>query len=91
MGLDWEKILICGRSTEGDDLLAGHGNKTYDLEPNIYFVPTIVYDDNFDDNMQEMSLLDFTAVVCSKIRGDKPRICDNKTLPRRKSFSDYFF
>ncbi|XP_044259094.1 uncharacterized protein LOC123007737 [Tribolium madens] len=91
VGIDWGKISNCATTSQGDDLLAKHGVKTYDLEPNISFVPTVVYDDKFDDNLQEMSLVDFAAVVCSKIRGDKPRICDNKMLPQRRRLSDYFF
>ncbi|EEZ97810.1 Gamma-interferon-inducible lysosomal thiol reductase-like Protein [Tribolium castaneum] len=87
VGINWGKITKCATTNQGDDLLAKHGSRTYDLEPNISFVPTVVYDDQFDDNLQEMSLVDFAAVVCSKIRSDKPRICDNKTLPQRRFFS----
>ncbi|XP_063908749.1 GILT-like protein 1 [Zophobas morio] len=90
INLNWEKISKCARSHQGDDLLAHNGNKTNNLEPNISFVPTIVYNDEFDDYLQERSLVDFAAVVCSKIKGEKPTACRGKRLPERRNFQDYF-
>lgn len=90
MNINWGKINKCAHSSQGDDLLAKNGDKTNLLNPNLSFVPTIIYNDMFDDYLQEISLTDFLAVVCSKIKNNKPSICQNKTLPQRKSFWDYF-
>ncbi|XP_056639384.1 GILT-like protein 1 [Diorhabda sublineata] len=80
--LDISKLKTCCDSIEGDQLLAIKGDKTWELEPNINFVPTIVFNEKFDRTTQSQSLQDFVAVVCSKIQNKtKPTICDGKQLP----------
>ncbi|KAH0822276.1 hypothetical protein GEV33_000516 [Tenebrio molitor] len=91
VNINWNKISNCARTAQGDDLLARNGNKTNNLEQNISFVPTVVYDDKYDDYLQERSLVDFVAVVCSKIAGERPQICANRRLPDRRFFADYSF
>lgn len=59
-----------------------HGNKTMDLDPNLSFVPTIIYNDFYNQTEQEASLKDFAAVVCHKIKSGKPKICNGKSFPR---------
>ncbi|KAJ8985067.1 hypothetical protein NQ317_019750 [Molorchus minor] len=76
------RIRSCSSSEEGERLLAENGDKTWKLEPSISFVPTVVYNDVYDKNSQDQSLIDFVAVVCSKINGSKPSICDNRSLPK---------
>lgn len=72
-----QKLQSCATSREGDVLLAANGDKT----PSLAFVPTIVYDNIYDDQAQEQSLKDFVAVVCSKIDVPKPPVCNNRVLP----------
>lgn len=62
-------------------MLAQYGDQTLNLEPSISFVPTVVYNDVYDQNDQWRSLKDFVAVVCDKLNGTKPEICVNKQLP----------
>ncbi|XP_018560822.1 GILT-like protein 1 isoform X2 [Anoplophora glabripennis] len=84
--LDVQKINSCATSAEGDQLLAANGDKT----PSIAFVPTVVYDGVFDQQTQEQSLIDFVAVVCSKINETKPSVCDKKELPRINNIWNIF-
>ncbi|XP_074038841.1 GILT-like protein 1 isoform X2 [Leptinotarsa decemlineata] len=81
--LDVENFDSCSKGSEGDRLLAGMGDKTLALDPSISFVPTIIFDGKYNEDVQNDSLVDFVAVVCSKIGGTKPSICENRHLPRR--------
>ncbi|KAJ8956509.1 hypothetical protein NQ318_019227, partial [Aromia moschata] len=87
--LDAEKLKSCANSEEGDRLLAANGDKTWELDPNISFVPTIVYDGVFDQTSQDQSLRDFVAVVCSKIVEAKPTVCDGRRLPKANHWGYY--
>ena len=42
--INWKPIAECAASSEGDNLLKVHGDKTNDLMPRISFVPTILLD-----------------------------------------------
>ncbi|XP_050499092.1 GILT-like protein 1 [Diabrotica virgifera virgifera] len=91
-GLDIPKLKSCSDSIEGDKLLATKGDRTFQLDPNISFVPTIVFDDQFKQVEQSQSLKDFVAVVCSKIQNkSKPSVCNGRQLPQLPSFDDYYY
>ncbi|KAG5877485.1 hypothetical protein JTB14_029991 [Gonioctena quinquepunctata] len=81
--LDVPSIRKCSEGLEGDRLLAANGDKTDNIFGQISFVPTIVFDGKYNDETQNQSLIDFVAVVCSKIEGDKPIICRNRPLPEK--------
>ncbi|CAG9822492.1 unnamed protein product [Phaedon cochleariae] len=82
LNLNTAKIKACSESSEGDRLLARNGDLTWQLDPQISFVPTIVYDQKYNSDAQSQSLQDFVAVVCSKIEGNKPEICKDRKLPQ---------
>lgn len=81
INLDIEPLRNCTHGKKGDEILAKYGDQTLNLEPSISFVPTIIYNDVYDTDNQWRSLKDFVAVVCDKINGTKPEICENKSLP----------
>lgn len=81
INLNITNLKNCTHGKEGDELLAQYGDQTLNLEPLISFVPTIIYNDVYDSDDQWRSLRDFVAVVCDKINGTKPHICENKSLP----------
>lgn len=54
-------------NNEGDDILAQLGDKTHAVQPTITFVPTIIYNDVFDQDLQDASLIDFAGVVCEQL------------------------
>lgn len=76
--LDFTKITTCVVSRDGDKLLAAHGDKTWNLEPNLYFVPTVVFNNSnqIESDDQEKSLSDFKTILCRKITENKPEICN---------------
>ncbi len=42
-GLDYAPIDTCQMNIEGQDLVHDHGVETLNLEPTLYFVPWIIY------------------------------------------------
>ncbi|CAG9769474.1 unnamed protein product [Ceutorhynchus assimilis] len=78
--VDYHKLVSCALSREGDKLLAAHGDRTQELEPNLYFVPTLVLNNsiviNSDD--QDESRQDFMGFLCTRLP-HKPDICNDNT------------
>lgn len=56
----------------GADLLSENGVKTNLVSP--AFIPTIVLDGVFDQDVQDAALEDFKALICDRI-GDIPILC----------------
>lgn len=63
VGIDFSKVEEC-IETEGDDILADLGDQTHSVEPTITFVPTVIYNDVYNQELQDLSLVDFKGVVC---------------------------
>ncbi|KAK9873319.1 hypothetical protein WA026_021811 [Henosepilachna vigintioctopunctata] len=74
-GLDWNKISSCQQGNRGDELLANYGNRTLNLNPKLVSVPTILFDDVYDENLQKLCQRDFLRAACSKISEPKPDAC----------------
>ncbi|XP_044757424.1 GILT-like protein 1 isoform X1 [Coccinella septempunctata] len=72
---DWESMESCFRDGTGDDLLAKMGKKTSNLGSKFKHVPTVVFNDDFDPLLCEYALENFVKATCSKIIGEKPKIC----------------
>ncbi|CAH1109401.1 unnamed protein product [Psylliodes chrysocephalus] len=82
LGYNVKRFKKCALTTEADNLLAQNGDKTSALKPDLQFVPTIVYDDEYSKMHQDQSLIDFVAVVCSKlVQLNAPKVCQNRQLP----------
>lgn len=75
----------CAISSEGDKLLASHGDKTWNLEPNLSYVPTVVFNNSVNINSidTDRSLADFKSLMCSKIEENQPEVCKNKSFMSR--------
>jgi len=81
-GLNWANISDCSNSFEGDDLLAEQGDKTRKAKPaGLTFVPTIVYNNNFDATLQDRSLYDFPGAVCNSVV-ETLSYCELKKTPQ---------
>lgn len=72
---DFTPISDCF-ATQGDEILAQLGDRTHAVEPTITFVPTIIYDDVFDQTLQDTSLTDFAGVACGRFNSSSaPSFC----------------
>lgn len=58
------RILECIRNPLGDNLLAAHGDKTWALEPQLSFVPTIVINGVYSRENQAAALNHFASLIC---------------------------
>ncbi|CAG7727377.1 unnamed protein product [Allacma fusca] len=79
LNLDFDPIKTCSTSKDGDELLATNGRKTHGLSPKLYFVPWIVFDGKWSEELMERSLQNLRTVVCEKIGED---LCSETTENR---------
>lgn len=77
--MDFVKLTKCAVTSEGDMLLAANGNKTWELEPNLYYVPTVVFNNSIQINAEDQrnSMADFKEIMCRKLNKNKPEICND--------------
>ncbi|XP_023027090.1 gamma-interferon-inducible lysosomal thiol reductase-like protein [Leptinotarsa decemlineata] len=73
-GVSWTSLQKCFNSGQADKLLAQNGVRTGNVSPKITFIPTIVFNDHFDESLQDQSLYDLHGVVC-KLLENSPRSC----------------
>ncbi|XP_065351021.1 GILT-like protein 1 [Cloeon dipterum] len=72
---DYSAISSCISSAEGDNALVAYGDRTHALGSILSFVPTIIYDDVFNQSEQNESLYNFLGVVCRHLSSPKPSAC----------------
>ncbi|CAH0553473.1 unnamed protein product [Brassicogethes aeneus] len=75
--LKWTEIQSCITSGRGDLLLAANGNKTLSVTPPINFIPTIIFNDEFNQTYQSESLIDFKKMVCELLDYEDPGCKEN--------------
>nr|CAH7764763.1 unnamed protein product [Callosobruchus chinensis] len=71
--ITFTEIKHCAESSKGDELLAFNGYRTTSVKPPIRFVPTIIFNDSYNQSMQDMALHNFSSVVDFLINQN----CDN--------------
>lgn len=57
---------------EGDKHLAAYGDQTHALNPSISFVPTIVFNDKYDNYIQQSALNNFLETACNALSSKHP-------------------
>ncbi|RZF40863.1 hypothetical protein LSTR_LSTR003373 [Laodelphax striatellus] len=75
--VDLQKINSCSSSHEGDVLLAANGDRTHSFKPKVSWVPTIVFNDKYNDDDQQLAETNLLQAVCKKL-DPKPNECDMK-------------
>jgi hypothetical protein len=78
----YKQIKECHKSAEGKSLLANYGEMTNDLNPKLFFVPTITYNGVFDQDKMWTSQGNFKKVVCDEL-GQKPAFCASEVRTYR--------
>ncbi|KAL3272566.1 hypothetical protein HHI36_014036 [Cryptolaemus montrouzieri] len=74
-GYNWSTITTCYESNRASELLALYGQRTLNVSPKIRFIPTIIFDGQFDQDLQNESLYNFLGATCSKIPKPTPDVC----------------
>jgi len=76
LGLNYTAVDACYNGWEGDTLLAAHGIKTHDLNPTLYYVPWIMYEDVWTAEDMIGSEVNLMQVLCRKLpAGNRPPQC----------------
>lgn len=75
--LSWDSINECLSSGKGDDLLVGYGNRTENVRPKIKYVPTIIFNDVFNQTLQDDSERNFLQTACDLLK-NKPSRCNSE-------------
>nr|XP_022910310.1 GILT-like protein 1 isoform X1 [Onthophagus taurus]XP_022910311.1 GILT-like protein 1 isoform X2 [Onthophagus taurus]XP_022910312.1 GILT-like protein 1 isoform X3 [Onthophagus taurus] len=66
-GISWNNMVECSKNGVGATLLAAYGDRTHAVEPCMTFVPTIIYNDVYDADKQDKSLVDFLNTVLNQL------------------------
>lgn len=72
--MSWPSINKCLTNGEGDELLVEYGNITKAVKPEIAYIPTIVFNDAFNQTLQNDAEFDFLNTVC-KLFETQPQAC----------------
>lgn len=80
VGLNWEYVTRCYKSEMGQELQLQAEQDTAKVAPK--FVPTIVYNGEFNQLAQDDSLVDFKGVVCTFVSQVYPNACQLSSILR---------
>lgn len=78
-GLDiyWRQLNTCATNDYGDELEIEMGNKTYQLDPKMTYVPWITLDGFHDQRIQTLGEKNLKQLVCESYKGVKPKECSS--------------
>jgi interferon gamma-inducible protein 30 len=68
----WKLVEECAEGLEGDELLKQHGEATNALHPRVSFIPTILLDQNQDN--QPAILKNLLKEVCIRLQAQRPQL-----------------
>jgi len=74
VNVDAAPIESCANGTKGDEILASYGDKTQQLNPNLSFVPTVIFNEKFNQADQDTAMSDLKGVIC-RLSTKKPKAC----------------
>jgi len=81
LGLNYTKIENCLNTWEASTLLAANGIRTHDLEPTLYYVPWIMFNNVFTVEDLDVAQRDLLGLLCDKLDSANvtaPAQCGNK-------------
>nr|WIM01436.1 gamma-interferon-inducible lysosomal thiol reductase-like protein [Limnephilus flavicornis] len=74
VNVDASAIESCANGTMGDEILASYGDKTHQLNFNLAFVPTVIFNEKFNQADQDAAMSDLKGVIC-RLSTKKPMAC----------------
>lgn len=72
---NWENIKTCANTTDGSILLRKAGETTQRLKEPLTSVPTILFNEQFDKQVNERAQQNFVGTLCKYVSAPQPRIC----------------
>ncbi|CAD6993531.1 GILT-like protein 1 [Ceratitis capitata] len=73
---NWENIQQCANSTEGSHLLKKQGEITQKFQNPISKVPTVVFNNHYDAEEDNIAIANFVEISCKYISKPQPEACD---------------
>ncbi|CAH1111087.1 unnamed protein product [Psylliodes chrysocephalus] len=70
-------IRKCVTSGRADTLLLALQDRQNKLVPKLEYVPSIRFNDVYDEDLDNVAIFDFVYAVCSLLNGTKPSACDD--------------
>jgi interferon gamma-inducible protein 30 len=70
---NWENIRDCANFTSGSKLLQQFGDQTMNFQNPLQSVPTIVFKDKYDMDVQRRALADFQKLTCDMLKTENIR------------------
>jgi interferon gamma-inducible protein 30/cytochrome c oxidase assembly factor 7 len=77
LNVSFAPIEACAEAETGSLLLVENGIRTQTLEPSMYWVPWMTYDDVFYPEDLDPSQTNILPVLCKHLTGDKPEQCND--------------
>lgn len=74
VGLSWTSINNCTTNGEGDKLLLQYEDLTEAVKPKIQYIPTVIFNNQFNQTLQNDAEFDFINTVC-KLFKVEPENC----------------
>ncbi|XP_015379895.1 PREDICTED: gamma-interferon-inducible lysosomal thiol reductase-like [Diuraphis noxia] len=80
-GLNVDQVQKCFTSSEGYEMMLKAEKETKAMTPGPLFVPTIVFDDEYNDDDQNQAFVNFESTLCEKLvsRGHTD-VCSNGAI-----------
>ncbi|XP_064552972.1 GILT-like protein 1 [Drosophila montana] len=72
---NWENIKTCANTTDGSVLLRKAGETTQRLKEPLTSVPTILFNEQYDKQVNERAQVNFIGTLCKYVSAPQPRIC----------------
>ncbi|XKL66163.1 hypothetical protein PGB90_009583 [Kerria lacca] len=72
--VSWMVLKRCANGKEGFNLLAKLGNRTHNFKPKITYIPTIVFNNMYDEDDNYVAASDLKSLLCIKL-DNKPKKC----------------
>jgi len=79
LGLNFTRVEQC-INEDGPGLLAANGNRTHNLNPELYYVPWILYNGQFNVSDLDESQKDFAGLLCKKLGSNGPKECSGNSV-----------
>ncbi|XP_971157.2 GILT-like protein 1 [Tribolium castaneum] len=89
---NYVNIENCANHVEGSQYLAEIGKQTDALKPPLTSVPTVVFNNQYKQDDNEMAKTNFVKALCQYIHGEKPAECTkNSAIVAKMSYALFVF
>lgn len=63
-GINWGSLKKCYETGQADELLVKNGERTAAVQPTITWIPTVIFNDKYNQTLQDAASENLLKVVC---------------------------